>query len=297
MVFTSEVLFYLISAVPISLGVIFLFYQYFRLKYKHFIVCAVLYIGLTLWEVFKGITIIFLSFNFAMLSVLIWIPITFSAALLYDVMTRESVETVKMMVISILSTVLIFFSLDSRNYYIFLYPNGDLSVFISDSLLSVVFGLVLIIMILVIHLGIKFLLNAPKELKNWVYLANVGIFLQQIIAPLITILKINQAIPALSDLFLGAGTFILAIVYVIQPKLGFLLPFKASRLAIIDQEKSIPLYYHAWNRKDFLIDENLFSGMITALGLFVQETIQKGNIKEIQLEDSILIYGQNRKSS
>jgi hypothetical protein len=208
-------------------------------------------------------------------------------------MTRESVETGKMMLISVLSTVLLFFCFDLRYYYIFLYPNGDFSIFIQDTVLSVVLGLVLIIMVLVIHLGIKFQRNAPDELKNWIYLANIGIFFQQIMAPLVIALRINQSIPAFSDIFFAIGTLIMGVVYAKQPKLGFLLPFKASRLVIIEREKSVPLYYYAWNKKDVLIDENLFSGMISALGQFVKETIQKGNIKEIQLEDSLLILKQS----
>ncbi len=294
MFFGTEVMIYFISAIPGAFGSIILFYQYFRLRYKHFIVCAASYIALTLWEVFKGMAISFFSFTYAMLSVFIWIPITFSVALLYDIMNRESVETVKMMVISVLSTVLLFLCFNLSYYYVFFYPNGDPSIYIQDNLLLAVLGLVLVIMVLVIYLGIKFLKNAPDELKHWIYLANAGIFFQQVMAPLITALKLNQTmIPAFSDIFFGIGTLIMAIVYFKQPKLGFLLPFKASRLAIIEPEKSIPLYYHAWNKKDVLIDENLFSGMITALGQFVKEAIQKGNIKEIQLEDSILILKQS----
>ncbi|MFX1451467.1 MAG: hypothetical protein ACFFCM_11530 [Promethearchaeota archaeon] len=293
MIFTTEVIIYFISAVPGAFGTIFLFYQYFRLRYKHFIICALTYLSLTLWEVSKGLAILFFSFTYAILSVILWIPITFSVALLYDTMTRESVETGKMMLVSVLSTVLLFLCFDMKYYYIFFYPNGDPSIFIQDTLLSAVLGLVLVIMASVIYLGIKFQRNAPKELKNWIYLANVGIFFQQITAPLITALKVNQSFPAFSDIFFGLGTLLMGIVYAKQPKLGFLLPFKASRLVIIEQEKSIPLYYHVWNKKDFLIDENLFSGMISALGQFVKETIQKGNIKEIQLEESIVILKQS----
>ncbi len=293
MVFTIEVMIYFISAAPGAFGTIFLFYQYFRLRYKHFFICALTYLSLTSWEVSKGLAILFFSFTYAILSVILWIPITFSVALLYDVMTRESVETGKMMLISFLSAVLLFLCFDLRYYYQFLYPNGDPSIFIQDTLLSVILGLVLIIMVSVIYLGIKFWRNAPEELKNWIYLANVGILFQQIMAPLVTALKINQSIPAFSDIFFAIGTLLMGVVYAKQPKLGFLLPFKASRLVIIERDKSIPLYDHIWNKKDFLIDENLFSGMISALGHFVKETIQKGNIKEIQLEESLVILKQS----
>lgn len=293
--FTNEVLFYFITAIPQAVGSIILFYQYFRLKYKHFIICALIFLCLTSWEILKGMAILLFSFPIATLSVLIWIPTTFCIALFYDIVNRESIGTVKMMLISFFSTILIFLSLDPKYYYTFFYSNGDLSIFIKDSLLSSVFSLILIIMILVISLGIKFLINAPKALKSWVYFANIGIFFQQVMAPLITAMNINQSIPAFSDLFFGSGTFILALVYAKQPKLGFLLPFKASKLTIIETEGSISLYTHIWNKQDVLIDGNLFSGMVSALSQFIKEAIQKGNLREIHLDEGILILKESIK--
>ncbi|MHA1368367.1 MAG: hypothetical protein ACTSWN_05680 [Promethearchaeota archaeon] len=74
-----------------------------------------------------------------------------------------------------------------------------------------------------------------------------------------------------------------------QPKIGFILPFKAMRLTTFDTAAGIPLFTHDWAPANTMSDVNLYASMLQGVSLIVKESLKKGNVTAIQMEHALLI--------
>ena len=81
----------------------------------------------------------------------------------------------------------------------------------------------------------------------------------------------------------------MTIGFIREPRLAYILPFKAERLLVLETIGGIPLYSHTWDTGSNLIDEDLFSGMIQGVSVIVRESINKGDVQEIKIAEAILL--------
>jgi hypothetical protein len=88
---------------------------------------------------------------------------------------------------------------------------------------------------------------------------------------------------------LGLAFVIIAIAYAKAPNLVNILPFVAIRLSIIDIKAGVALFNHDWARRDDLIHEDLFSSMLSGISMILNESVRKGNIREILLDKARLL--------
>jgi len=85
------------------------------------------------------------------------------------------------------------------------------------------------------------------------------------------------------------GSILMVSAYGREPKLLFVLPFKALRLTVLDTRSGIALFSYTWNEGKDLIDDQLFSGMLDALNKATQETIKRGKLQEIRVTDALIM--------
>ncbi|MHA1986038.1 MAG: hypothetical protein ACW98D_05295 [Promethearchaeota archaeon] len=131
--------------------------------------------------------------------------------------------------------------------------------------------------------------RAPLELKRLVSLLLLGSTLFSIVTALSyalgSILRIFNAIAFLIN---GIGALITIIVILIEPKIIYILPFKAYRIFVIDTDKGTALY-----RYDFAklkeVEENMFSSFLQAVGDILDEILKKGEVREIQMDRAVLL--------
>ena len=135
--------------------------------------------------------------------------------------------------------------------------------------------------------------KAPQKLKFYSRLNFAGALITGIIAPLFAAL-LDDILPAWNLPLVGTGALLISIAFVYQPQLAYILPFRALRLAVIETESGIPFYTYTWSKTEGIIDETLFSGMMYAVSQILEESIQKGNIREINLEEAILILQRSK---
>ena len=79
-----------------------------------------------------------------------------------------------------------------------------------------------------------------------------------------------------------------AYIFKKQPKLAYVLPFRASRLTILDSVRGICIFNHIWD-KTSKVDDDLFGGMMQGISGILKETVHRGNIRQIELEQAILL--------
>jgi hypothetical protein len=141
------------------------------------------------------------------------------------------------------------------------------------------------------------LINAPNQLKSSARLFFFGAFTLGIISPITVGVGLNMWLPASDALFVALGTLLCSTSIVRQPKLAYILPFRALKLTVVESEGGIPLYSHFWVPEDQLGDELLLSGFLSAISKGLDETLQKGKIREIVLDEGLLIYRKSKKYS
>ena len=59
---------------------------------------------------------------------------------------------------------------------------------------------------------------------------------------------------------------------------------------VLHNKNSIPIFTYTWRSGLNLAEETMFSGMMQAITMITSESIQQGNLEEIQLSKAVLIF-------
>ncbi|MEX2718780.1 MAG: PKD domain-containing protein [Candidatus Sigynarchaeota archaeon] len=142
---------------------------------------------------------------------------------------------------------------------------------------------------LVLYHGTRILKHVPGPLKPY-----AGLFVFGGIMIIFTSLLSLSDITILEGLGLSGFVMIAAIASITiafarQPKLAYVLPFKAYRLTVFDTTGGTPIYNHTWQPSREQVDETLFSGMLQGVGAILNESLNQGNVREISLDKGTMI--------
>lgn len=269
-------------------------YHYNKQKYRPFFFLTVTCLFATLMSIFYGLSDLFLSIPLFLLSIYLFIPMGFCIIFLIDSISRESIDPIKLMTLGMISMAILFFSIDPNSVVIGTFPNGEWRVFFNDFMLFVMSLLFLMDGSLYVYYVAKIYRDAPKNLKIQALLLLLSGINLGFIAPG-SIIRLLNIIPGIHIALFSVGILISGIIFCFYPKLAYVLPFKVLRLAIIETNSGIPLFTHNWESGTTEIDPLLFSGMMHAIGQFIRESLNKGNVREIHLDEAILILKRSNQ--
>ena len=88
------------------------------------------------------------------------------------------------------------------------------------------------------------------------------------------------------------GALITIIVIRRDPKIIYILPFKAFKLLVIETTQGLSLFTYEWIKQEKKYD-GVFSSIIQGIGHLLKEVLNKGEIREIQLDQAILFIKHN----
>jgi len=223
------------------------------------------------------------------------IPMVFCLILTIDTLIRETVEPIKTTGMGILFTVMVFFSLQPDSYHLDYYPSGETGIFLAGPFRIVVIIVYIPVAVLFIYWIGKTYMGAPKNLKKPALVAVLGTVVFAVLPIGAIAFRLPMIIPGLVNWLWATGGLLLAIGFTMEPKLAFILPFKALRLTIMETTGGISLFSHTWSKIDELGDDQLFSGMIQAVTHILDESVRGGFIKEIKMDQAILILRKTEK--
>ena len=90
----------------------------------------------------------------------------------------------------------------------------------------------------------------------------------------------------------GVGAFITVIVIWQEPKLIYVLRFKAYRIIVLETGSGTSLYKYDWAELRN-IDENFFSMMLQAISSVLNELLHKGEVREVHTDQAVLLIQHN----
>ena len=213
---------------------------------------------------------------------------------LFDIASRESTDPIKLVLMTIITTsyAVLYLTLAIGEVSGWLPPESGLILFDGVILLNLIYTIT--IGFIWLYYNTRIHLNAPKNIRKY-----SGISLAAAL-----FMALYAFIPVYNDLEItigvvvgSTGLLISAAMWFLEPRLAYILPFRALRLIIIETQGGLPIYTHMWNSKDKIADDALFGGMLQGIGMILKEAVGRGDIQEINLEDAVLIINNVEQHS
>ncbi len=271
-------------------------YNILKERYRHIFFMMMVWLSLTIWGIFSSMTIVYLDLDFSRFRHYFFIPLAFSMSLLLDSLTRESYDPLKLTFVAIFSTALFIYSLDPNMTNYFFFPNGEVTLAATGSYRIAISILTGFTGILYFAYMLRIYLKSPKNLKLYASMILLGGITLGIGGPLVGITGINVIIPGIETFFTAGGALFVSISFVKQPKLAYVLPFKAVKLVVIEIKRGITLFSYNWIEKEETVEDIQFTAMISSVSKFIEEIVQKGGVRELYLEKATLILDTHSDS-
>jgi len=289
-----------VAAIPAVLATVSTMIQYYKDRYPHLKYLAGMWASVTVWILFQAISDLIAgnpesSISLHKICFYGLIGMGYFSNLFVDSLTRNSIDLKKMMLITISSTVLVVFSLLPDAIEIETGTNPltgnpiDYPTMCGNFRIAAMVHMFLIICVS-LYGTVKILIYTPKKLKLHAWLNFVGNVTWGILPVLIQFTHFEDIIPGIATICMGAGVLIVAIVFIRVPKLAYILRFKAYRIMIQRTNTGIILFKHDWNHLETEFSENIFSGMMSAVSTMFDQTINKGNVREIKFEEAEITF-------
>ncbi|GAH42820.1 unnamed protein product [marine sediment metagenome] len=139
--------------------------------------------------------------------------------------------------------------------------------------------------------------RAPLSLKPLTILLLIGSTLFSIVTVLMYALgAFIKTFNSIAFIVNGIGAFTTIIVILKDPRIIYILPFKAYRILVVDTNQSVALFKHDWAKVGEL-EENMFSMMLQAIGSVLDDILKKGEVQEIQMDRAVLLIHHDKTNS
>jgi len=131
--------------------------------------------------------------------------------------------------------------------------------------------------------------KAPKELRKLVnYLLFGSILFSFVTAFMYSFGGIIKLFNSIGFITHSLGALFMIIVIWRDPKIIYILPFKAYRILVVDTNAGTGLFKYDWAKLK-AVDENIFSMVLQAVGSILDEVLKKGEIREIKMDQAVLL--------
>jgi len=137
--------------------------------------------------------------------------------------------------------------------------------------------------------------KSPSELKQKATVLLLGSALFSVVTVLMYALGSLEGLKIFNPLGFvvhGVGALLTVIVIWQEPKLIYVLRFKAYRIIVLETGSGTALFKHDWAElRD--IDENFFSMMLQAISSVLNELLHKGEVREVYTDQAVLLIQHN----
>jgi len=139
--------------------------------------------------------------------------------------------------------------------------------------------------------------KAPADLKRLTtYLLFGSTIFSIVTGVLYAIGSFIRTFNAIGFFINGIGAFITILVILKDPRIIYILPFKAYRILVVDTIASVALFKYDW-AKAGEFEENIFTMMIQAIGSVLDDILKKGDVQEIQMDRAVILINHNNENS
>jgi len=285
-----------ISLIPSTFATVLAFIQYIKDRYNHLKYLTGMFACLSIWILFQAISDLLLSIPLHLVCFYALIVMSYFANLFVDSVTRDSIDPFKMIITTLTATAVVFLSILQDDAIII--KTGAVSIYPTfyGNFRTVALIQMVWLITVTFYGNLKVFFHTPKHLKFYSFLNVFGNYLWGIQPLWIQFAHIEDDFPGIATGSMAIGILIVAVVLIKEPKLAYILPFKVYRLLIMDTKSGVILYKHDWNELKAKSSENIFSGMLQAISVMFDNTINKGNVREINFDEAVLTLKISKKT-
>jgi len=136
--------------------------------------------------------------------------------------------------------------------------------------------------------------QAPASLKRLTNLLFIGSTLFSVVtAAMYTLGTFIRTFNSIAFIVHSIGAITNIIVILKDPRIIYILPFKAYRILVVDTNASVALYKYDWAKVGEL-EESMFSMMLQAIGNVLDDILKKGQMQEIQMDRAVLLIHHDK---
>ncbi|MFX0071060.1 MAG: hypothetical protein ACFFAO_08215 [Candidatus Hermodarchaeota archaeon] len=256
-------------------------------KLKPLLLFGLVWIILALYYTIEGLAFMFMNSFLCRIYTILIFPIALFAVIFIDYTTKEKIGTIKISLAFGLGFLLLYLAFQPdvlKQTVEFGYPtfNWSIEVLIISTIM------ILYVIVLLYSWSLLVWFKQPAQLKKQTYYFLVGFTLMGPINFFIyTLIFIDPFFVIIADIIAIIGAIIIIYMILKQPKIFFILPFKAYTLIAIHRTGGYPLFSHSWNPP--IINQDFFSMILNATERMSMEILLKGGIKSLDLESGILL--------
>jgi hypothetical protein len=292
---TTEVLMAFISTILGAIAVGILVYRYRKMHERHVIWFLIAMLSETIYVFTEGLAYLLLSIPLFLHHSWAFVVFGFTLSLALDSISQDKVDALKMSIWTGIVTAASYLAFQPDSLVYTTFPNGERTIATAGMYRSFIPAVILFPAALSFYYMVKIHQCTPRSLRKYSALGLLSGILVSIVPAAIFMSDLSLQVPGVHMVSLMLGALLMAIAFTWQPRLAFILPFKALRLMAMDKESGIPIFTHDWIEEGKIADEMLFSGLLTGISTMMAGTIQSGDVQEIKLKSGVLLLYRNPK--
>jgi len=284
-----------IAAIVVFVGIPLFIRAYMQRKYQFYLALALIFAAFSLNLFFKALSILFLSESLHLDSIYAALLAFPASAAFYDIATHERLGVWKMSCAFMIFVAVIAASFVPGSVIEVTYPTGEPGLTWAGwlSTIGVLGNFFADACIIVPVLRIYY--HSPRSMKRSAF-AFIVLPVLSILAGIHSALSGIFPLPGFENTLVVLIGILLFWTFIKNPQLGFVLPFKVSRLTILSTTSGIAIFDHVWATGQQMPEDGLYGGMLQGISTILQESIGKGNVQEIRLQQATLILNYDEQS-
>lgn len=280
-----------IATIPELLALLMSLRGYWTRKYRYYLYMSLTWLFIFMANVLLVVSYLNIDTTLYRIAIIINAPITFSMMLLVDSVSRKTVDPVKVLVTTIVSTSLVIFAFEPGAVVINTSYLGEKAPAMAgdfDLAGSMLFALAGLFWL---YYMVKIYFSAPDNIKKDSTINLIGALIAGPGSGIAFASGFVWYLPGSDYVCIAIGALTCAYAFTKQPKLGYVLSFKVYRIMTINTQSGLALYTYDWENEP-LFEDQLFSGALIGISAILNESLNKGIIKEIEFEQGKLIVKQ-----
>ena len=288
MVWTPGIIISFGGVVIIAIAVAFALKHFFKDQYKHMIYFALMWGFFMIWMLFQAISDLLVSTTLHIVCFYALIGTAYATVFFVDALSRNTFDLWKLIVVTFTSAAVIIFSSDTsaviiNSEGIIPYPTMHGRFRVANLIqMGLIIGLL-------IYVNLRIYFNTPPKFMKFSKINLMGVFLYGMFPFIVQFTHLEHYLPGIANTSIAIGVFVSTYALIKQPQIAFILPFKAYRILIVDTDIGMPIFSHEFVPSEEKFQEGVFSGFIKAIGTLFDFTLDKGKVREIKLDEAVLI--------
>jgi hypothetical protein len=299
LIWTTEAIINLIACIPVVVSIWSLGSEYLHTKNRQLLILIAGWVSMFFYMLLEAISYIIQSKALYQFRSITTIGIGISVILWLDSINRDAIDPIKLSIFTFLSGFAGWFLFQPNAILDYTFPNGEPSYQVAQQYVPMVIIITVFPGVLWIYFTIKVFVNSPIYLKKYAMLFLISSLFIIAIPIVVVAIRFTLLLPGIDAFFMGIGALMMTIVFLKTPQLGYVLPFKAVKVAVLGSNNNILLYLHKWASLPVdsktqppitpELEDEMFSGMINGINFFIKETIQRGEVREITTDQAVLL--------